>query len=413
VRSSRLSTRRRSRIGGTTTPTPTFARTGNAYLDGVSYAADTARFPNTAGTVGVLVEEGTTNLVASPYDLNGSGWSSAGTISVTANYASGPDPAGPQASRVSYVTGVYADRRAAVTLTAGTVNTVSLRIKNTTPGNGSHVRIILSDSTGATVATLADIAVTDSYTTYTLTGTPANSGSGLVRIASNAGLAAFDVLVWGVQSENKAYATTTTTGTRNAETLTIPTAGILKPDRGTVVVRAYLSGDIAQATPSAFHYLFDGSGAGSTNNLVLYRVSSGTWRVLTSNASGTTSTAVGSFTPTVGWHSLAGRWSVAETSVWYDGEKKGAATSPNLPSTLNANGYIGSFISGTNQADVPFAYAVFYDRALTDAEMVQATTGNLPPGYTALVDFRRGKLEAAKRRGVKLSDQMAVFYRRP
>jgi hypothetical protein len=368
-------------VGGSSA---TFGRASVAYWNGTAYIAGQPRFvdPSNSGIQGVLIEEGSANLVASPHNLTGTGWVVVGTATTaTANAGLGPNGV-MEATRLQITAATGGDRRASVALTAGQVNTVSVRLKNYTPGNGSKVRVILADSTGAQVATSNTIIVTDSYVRVTISGTPANAGTGTVRVGSTATADAADVLVWGVQSENKAYATSEVTGTRAAETLTIPTAGLLAPSQGSVIIKAYFD---AATTARILLSTRDASG---NNGLQVYS-SGGLLRALFRNA--TTQTEVSGAVPATGWHTIGVAQGV-NLNLWADGALKASGANVSAPSTQGANAYMGSNHSGAFQWNNPFAFFYYYNRELSAAEMAAATAGNPPPDFTAYHDFTQGTL---------------------
>ena len=144
------------------------------------------------------------------------------------------------------------------------------------------------------------------------------------------------------QIEQKPYATSFIDGTRAAETLTIPTAGVLNPQEGTIECWVYVpkfwkSGipnsrriwTIGTTTETGVYYL----GYNPQTNQIEFSIVSD---------AGTAQT-IRTDKPTVGWHLFTTRWSASEMSLWIDGVRVGFIINPVLPSRFADNKlYLGN-----------------------------------------------------------------------
>src|SRR5690606_4702378 len=113
-------------------------------------------------------------------------------------------------------------------------------------GTGS---ITLSDAGTGTVTASSPVTFTANGTTLTLTP---NGDTGRVQVAA------------------KPYKTTWQIGgtTRSPETLTVPTAGVLDPQEGTIEVDVYVDSRIKQT--SFYRDIFRANRSGGGNGLVLF-----------------------------------------------------------------------------------------------------------------------------------------------
>jgi len=224
-----------------TPPAPSFARSTVAYKsDGTQVAADQPRFE--AGEFGqaVMVEEGTTNLLTenqSSVETDTTGLTQYGS-GVT--LSKDTTVAWHGSASLKVVTDGSATLQgffARIAGTAGTAYSAQVRLR----GNGSvSFLLVARDSAGASLgyANTGTFSLVDSWVLKTLSYTaPANTA--YIEILVRTGTAqAITFYADGLQIEQKAYATSWTLGgtTRAAEVLTIPTAGVLSAQEGTVEV---------------------------------------------------------------------------------------------------------------------------------------------------------------------------------
>jgi hypothetical protein len=388
---SRLSSRRVSRINATP-GNPTFSRpsAANDPYTGASVASGAPRFPGIAGSVGVMVEEGTTNLVLWSQDFINGFWIKSGTTLTTGLAA--PDGT-PTATGFSFASGsnfIYQN----VNVTAGTTYTFSFFAKNN-GGTGSFHAVY--NNTGAAFITgptdfSAQInAAAWSRVSVTFTA-PAGCTQVRVYLTANSAATA-NFIVWGAQLEAKAYLTahiptTSATATRSPETLTIPTANVLNPSQGTIIVRAYVDGDILKTNPSAAHYIFY-YGGNPWNRVIARFDTGGTILAGTVNGSGTATVVNAPLPLSRGWHTIGLRWSVSGVAIFVDGVKKDSKPSGTPPDVAGSTLYRGCDDAGTTQLGQPIDALRISSVAISDAEMAQATAGILANvrGQTYALDF--------------------------
>lgn len=133
-----------------------------------------------------------------------------------------------------------------------------------------------------------------------------------------------------VQAEKKPYSTSFTDGTRGAETLTIPTAGVLNPQEGTIECWVYVPEFWEQGIPYWRRIWSIGM------YVLYYAPDTGKIHFTISNSSGGDQ-IISVNKPTVGWHFFAAKWSASEMALFIDGVKVGSITNPNLPSNFAVN----------------------------------------------------------------------------
>lgn len=147
-----------------------------------------------------------------------------------------------------------------------------------------------------------------------------------------------------VQLELKPYKTSYISGTRAAETLTIPTTGVLNQNEGTVELKFYVP-----FLTSSSVYIFDHNPTGNNKGrLLIYGSISGGLTAIMGD--GTTFVTSNGIPCQVGWNYIALRWgsfgvklTVNNTTVVKSGVSK-------LSPIVAINMYLGSFSGGTYQA---------------------------------------------------------------
>ncbi|WP_077616833.1 distal tail protein Dit [Caenibacillus caldisaponilyticus] len=284
-------------------PPATFTRNSIAYLsDGTQVDANQPRFESG----GILVEEGTTNLIPSALAKNlTSAWTS-GTLN-----------------------GTY---------------TLSVR------GGTGQVNI----SGGYTGSVSVGQTLTFNVSNATITLTPANGTPQFVQL------------------EQKPYATSFVDGTRQPETLTLPTDGVLNPLSGTIEFWAYVDAQVRETSRiSRFFSHFNGSG--NANRITIQHNNSPYWIfTIADNAGNTHSLSpADSLTPD-GWHYFAMVWDSSRFAVFIDGVKRGEILIPTyLPQTIGATIDIGH-TSTTTQANTIISELRISKIARSDAEILDA-----------------------------------------
>ncbi len=217
------------------TNNPTFTRNSIAYTsDGEQVAANTPRFEQGRFGQAIMVEEGTTNLLTANQssvetDLTGFTAIRNATLSRDATKSWH----GSASLRVT-TPGLQNDEGVAITysasLSAGQVFNYSVYLA----GTGTVWLAILEY--GSTLNNRQHIIanLSSEFKRYDMTYTVTATATKLeLRVVTNI-VEAVTFWVDGIQLEAKPYATSFIDGTRSPETLTIPTAGVLNPQEGTI-----------------------------------------------------------------------------------------------------------------------------------------------------------------------------------
>lgn len=200
------------------------------------------------------------------------------------------------------------------------------------------------------------------------------------------------------QFENKAYKTSYYPGTRNTETLKIPTnvanAAVVGTSSGSVVVRAYVSGDTILPGTASHKLFYVNNGYGASGEISLSKNSTGVYRAYTSNASGSVTSITSGMVLAQGWHTFGIRWNPSSLSLWIDGAKKAETTNPNLPTSFGAYGYVGSDDAGAMQWNDSIGQIDIFRESLTDTEMVAYTAASGAVIQTTVKHSYQMKLES-------------------
>ncbi len=217
------------------TNNPTFTRNSIAYMsDGsVQVAANVPRFEQGKFGKAIMVEEGTTNLVTNPSFENGTtGWILGSNMSVTNTNKY----FGSYCLMISNPTGAQETDSATITVSPNTTYALSAFVYNQMSG-GMRIYVKALDSNNNIVDLNAYgfyVNPNSSWTRYTKTWTtPSNVVKIAVRIIVDTARTG-NCYIDGVQLEAKPYASSFIDGTRAAETLTIPTAGVLNSSAFTI-----------------------------------------------------------------------------------------------------------------------------------------------------------------------------------
>lgn len=368
-------------------PGVSFTRTSSAY-DGAGNLYNSGA-PRLIPGQGLLIEEGTTNLIANPLlniDSNADGvadnWNVGGSNATYSRSVS----ANGQRITVSAITSAYgyANVYQDYITTSGTYSALfKLNVLSiTAPASvqcvfqwlDSSFAILRSDSVSTVVIGQQTLKLENKTA-------PANTARLRVRVFINdpngAGTGAGDVVVQAVQLEAKPYATTFVNGTRSVENLTIPATGVLNPQEGTVgfaVIPNYASSVVA-ASGYGFTDLGFLNGSAYSGFLLrrkqnLIELAIGTGSIYSYYSYSTTWNANTKL-------SLAVKWDSANTFVLLNGQTIIAApkfSTTNLPSTL----MIGGRNDGYNAfGDALYGNINIYNRALSDSEAADLAAGKL------------------------------------
>ena len=215
-------------MAGKMQPIATFTRNSPAYLsDGTQVAANKPRFEPGKFGKAIMVEEGTTNLQPDPNFDNGMtgkksyDWGDSGTVTASNGICTmdTSDSAYPIALIVPQV---------AITADTG-AHTVSVKCRS---ANGKDAVVLVHmgvsyKSLGVAPASGEWVILSATYNNGEYTTKPAQH----IRIEAGQKLQ----IDW-IQTEQKPYATSFIDDTRSPESLTIPTAGVLNPQEGTIEI---------------------------------------------------------------------------------------------------------------------------------------------------------------------------------
>ena len=380
---------------------PTFTRDSIAYKsDGSQVAVNVPRFEQGKFGQAVMVEEGTTNAI--PHSSDGkfvytNVWDRNGYTNDIVEWITDSSVPSP-ALHVKRITPYPANGGSAYvtfenllvgSVVPGQKYTISLWFKGNKQSSSivARIRIVFHDSNNQLIGKTVTLPIsfTDNWQRYVFTVTAPDGAYkiqyfqvGLETINLND---TYEFYIAGLQLEQKEYATSWTDGTRAAETLTIPTAGVLNPQEGTVEFWVYVNDIIKrQLGGSANGIVIHIPRLGGSSGIYLFhRGDSPVWEFRTHADDNTyTSKAVSnSYTPN-GWHFFALRWSLDRADLFIDGVLRGTISNPKLPSGFYDIAYVGyggggGFYSNTLIDDLRIS-----SRARTDEEIAAAYASGQP-----------------------------------
>jgi hypothetical protein len=307
--------------------TATFTRNSTAYKeDGTPVRAGVPRFEDGVFGQGIMVEEGTTN-IGSPASLFDSSW-------VLANGASTViDAYTRKYTFISTPVGEFVFKT--FTLTTGVAYTWSAEIKGEGSTVGKQVR--LQSAAESAYGTPVTLTTEWQRVTLTFTATAISRAAGFIGVPTNTFVSGDVVYVRFFQLEAKPYATSFTDGTRAAETLTIPTAGVLSPQEGTISVWAYINDIARRQVPGQYNRIWQVQGANPNANInIQHRPDEANWRlqIYDDNRNPYAVLVDDSLLPD-GWHMLVARWKNGEyADIFIDGVLRGHIDNPIMPSAF-------------------------------------------------------------------------------
>jgi len=210
-----------------------FTRTSSAYDDNGNFY--NSGVPRIVPGQGLLIEEGTTNLLTNIQYLTTSGVLSYQSATLTANLDGSMFPNTKMLQVDTSATTGSGFGHASVTATTGQSYTFSVYLK----GSG-QVQLFISerDSSDNWLAETrsATITLSNSWVRYTVSGT--NSSGAKIRVGVLTAVGqAVTFYATAPQLEQKPYATTFVDGTRAGETVTIP-QNVVNPQEFTIFVKA-------------------------------------------------------------------------------------------------------------------------------------------------------------------------------
>jgi len=343
---------------------PTFTRTSKAYLsDGTQVAANAPRFELGKFGKAIMVEEGTENIIpiADWNTLNGwvSAWATqTRTIETTGLLFNGVNILKSVIEDTGQ--GIAAYKDFAVVTTPGVVYTISAYVKS----QGRPVMIWCHDgSNNGQVFSSSNVPGTD-FTRLTAKFTTTGTGYCRVHFLSISGNVGDIVWVTAPQLEQKTYATSFIDGTRAAESLTIPTAGVLNPQEGTVALYLYVNP--AHREPSRTRQFFRHlPGPGNANCISMQHNDANFWLFTIGDANGNThSLSIADNEVAYGWRQFVMKWGAEEFAVYVDGIKKANLLNPTyLPSS------VGDIITVSGYTNALLDDLAIFDYAPTDEEI--------------------------------------------
>ena len=403
-----------------------FSRGSTAYLDNRYADVGIPRIRRIGLSKMIMVEEGTTNLFTNPGWLDGTltGWTKHSDESATGIRTVESDSKYGYRLKLERTGGQPSDRfgisQSKTWSASGSSLTISVYFKVVSAEEGAKLRIYTdfrnpSDTPYYGRGALVDLktfevtpvyggkasvqALEDGWYYFTCTPSETDNSKGPIYFWIEGGNAQI-YLAWS-QLEAKPYATSFIDGTRAAETLTIPTAGVLNPQEGTVECWVYVNdiikrqlGDISNGM--VIHILRLG---GSLGIYLSHRGDSPVWEFRThaDDNTYTTKAVSNSYTPN-GWHFFALRWSLDRADLFIDGVLRGTISNPKLPSGFYDIAYVGSWGDGLHINTLIDDLRIS-SRARTDEEIAAAYQSGQPlpvDAWTTLkLDFN-GNLNAQR-----------------
>lgn len=342
------------------------AGTADIYCDGLQIEEGSVAKPWILPSQGkgIYIEEGTTNLLTanqSDVETDTTGFEQMGTATltrVTSEYWRGSACIRSQSSSSGHGFRVNNGVQAAG------VYTWSVYLKGT-----GTVKIQLYDGTATVQQT--NITLTSNWTRYTITGTMLNATVYGYVVQDGVGTA--DVYCDGLQLEQKSYATSWQIGgtARAAETLSLPTAGVLTPTQGTWEQMTYFTPSMKRTANYPFViYIPRFAGASSGGIWFTHSNNSAEWKLNTQNDSVVTTSAL--FAESLisdGWHRLGITWNMTAVKIFVDGVLITTINNPALPSAFHSVAYVGSYNSGDYYSNTTHDDLCISSIARTDAEM--------------------------------------------
>jgi len=306
--------------------------------DGTQVSANVPRFEDGKFGKAVMVEEGTTNCIVS---CDFETWASYVTDNATGTIEFRQDPVYGKVVKLKKTDdgSGRVGLRGTLSGLSGSIYTYSVYVRALSGTGRIACMYVDAAKTGGGLITsssyrnLSDLPLGQWVRiTATKDGSPdtlAGGGSVYVWVDNDNGECEFAY----PQVEAKPYATSFIDGTRSPETLTIPTAGVLNPQEGTIECWVYVPEFWKQGIPNWRRIWGIGRDAGAGMYVLYYAPNTGKIHFTIWNSSGVAQT-ISVNKPTVGWHFFAAKWSASEMALFIDGVKVGSIANPSLPSSF-------------------------------------------------------------------------------
>lgn len=355
-----------------------FSRSGSAWSPstGAVVASGVPRFEGG----GVMVEEGTVNLLLNPVMATTASWvaSNSGALAVQTSSPGGVFPLGATSCVKATAVGTSSCHTTqALNLALNAIHTISAWVY--VPGDvaaGKAIMAVWYNSGGWQTITSSVITERNQWVRKSITFTShASVASHVMGVGGiSAGTIGQFIYICLAQLEQKAYATSFINGTRAIESLTLPTAEILNATEGTVA--CWVKADdvkVGRNHGIITNGAYTGIGA-------FYFWITGTALQLFIGNGATTRNVMHPTNVANGWNHVAVTWSATEAVVYLNGvpfASPGVCLPSITPTMALFSGGADRMLNGV--ADD----LILYKRARTSAEISQLRNNNPPADFSA------------------------------
>ena len=370
---------------------PTFTRSSVAYLsDGTQVVANMPRFEPGKFGKAIMLEEGATNLLQNPSFETGnfSSWILFTYGGATYEVTSEKTWHGSYSAKItadgtaSGNAGIYQSMASA---TAGVTYAFSVKLAGALGANKVYLMFRWRTADNTTIKDdifyISEV-MPQAFKTYSVTATAPENTAKMevhVRIVKDAvGVLYVDA----AQLEQKPYATSFIDGTRSPESLTIPTAGVLNPQEGTIECWVYIDKELWSAFPTveARYPIWNTGYLNIYGTYSLYYYPRGgssdiRFRIVGDGTS-TIYASVGSLD--TGWHNFVCGWSQERMYLYIDGTLIDEIVNPDLADNFYKDEIDIGHYNRSGQINTLIDDLRISNRARTDAEILAAYQNNAP-----------------------------------
>lgn len=351
--------------------TATFTRNSEAYTsDGQKVGVNQPRFvPGKFGQA-VLVEEGTTNLIPSPRWFRDSRGQSSDWCqrTVYSDHHWKVEATGTANNQYEYYYPWVQN------VTPDTEYTFSFRVRQCVVGHEIKARVRQGDNQSNLIE--RHITAADVGKIVSLTFNSGDNTSLTPNIIITVNTGQYTLLeISDIQFEAKPFATSFTDGTRAAETLTIPTEGVLNPQEGTVECWVLINDVIKRADGTPRRIFHVSQGEGTAIGLALYHnINTNEWFL---NINGSTAVRVSDELTPNGWNYFAVTYAEGLAKLYINGIPAAIKQGAQLP-ILGGDLYVGSRNDNTRHCNTLIDDLRISSIARSDEEIIQAYESNQP-----------------------------------